>query len=452
MFSIPCALHSCSPSIFIMADASPAVSAAEAPAAAAAAPAASSSLVQFDQHVSHPPITAEVRTAIDALRAAVQQEKVYTDNSVDAAHFLTDQNLHRYLRARQFDQVKAKKLLLESLTWRLAYHPERITAAEVEHECATGKIRVLQQLDVHGRPIIVMDSSRENNQGKHDSNIRHLVWQLERAERKMNGEDRPAGEAAPAPPAAAAEGQVVEKYCLFINMERNSIWNSPPMKTSTETLKTLTDRYPEHLGTAIVYKPGMLFAGLWAVCKPLMDPKTVAKVKFIRGDVKEGSDNDKMLREIIGPDWKALCDVPKDDYDHKSFWPQVLADEAHWNARHGPPAAEQPAAAPLAEVEAAPAPVEAAPAVVAEAAAPAAEAVAAEAPVAVAPAAAAEPAAAVAPAAEAPAAEAAAGDASAVAAPAPAAAAAAAVDVPAAEAPVAEAVAAEALPVAVASS
>jgi hypothetical protein len=263
----------------------------------------------------------------------------------------------------------------------------------------------------------------------------------------MNGEDRPAGEPAPAPPAAAAEGQVVEKYCLFINMERNSIWNSPPMKTSTETLKTLTDRYPEHLGTAIVYKPGMLFAGLWAVCKPLMDPKTVAKVKFIRGDVKEGSDNDKMLREIIGPQWKQLCDVPKDDYDHKSFWPQVLADEANWNARHAPPAAEQPAAAPVADVEAAPAPVEAAPAVVAEAAAPAAEVVVAEAPVAVAPAAAAESPAAVAPAAEAPAAEAAAADASAV-----AAAEAAAVEAPAAEAPVAESAAAESLPVAVASS
>ncbi len=30
------------------------------------------------------------------------------------------------------------------------------------------------------------------------------------------------------------------------------------MKTSTETLKMFTDRFPEHLGTAIIYKPGTL--------------------------------------------------------------------------------------------------------------------------------------------------------------------------------------------------
>jgi hypothetical protein len=103
---------------------------------------------------------------------------------------------------------------------------------------------VLQQLDRHSRPIIVMDPSRENSKN-HDSQLRHLVWQLERAKRKMNV--RPHAEG-PAADEAQAKPAFVEKYCLFINMERNSIWNSPPLKTSMETLKTLTDRLPEHLG------------------------------------------------------------------------------------------------------------------------------------------------------------------------------------------------------------
>lgn len=116
-------------------------------------------------------------------------------------------------------------------------------------------------------------------------------------------------------------------------MERNSIWNSPPLKTSLETLKTLTERYPEHLGHAIVYKPGMLFSGLWSACKPLLDPKTVRKIIFVRGDVADGSKNDLMLKDILRDDWRALCDRAKDDYDHQSFWAQVLADEAKWNAQ-----------------------------------------------------------------------------------------------------------------------
>jgi len=344
--------------------------------------AAGDSLVQFEQHVSHPPVTAEVRAACATLLEAVKADPLYAKHQSECDHFLSEQNLHRYLRARQFDQVKAKKLLLESLAWNVTYQPERITAASVEHECVTGKIRVLQELDIHGRPIIVMDSSRENNHKQHESNIRHLVWQLVRAERKMNGADR-----APDAPLPAVPGgnTPVEKYALFVNMERHSIWNSPPMQTSKETLKTLTERFPEHLGSAIVYQPGMLFSGLWTVCKPLMDPKTVAKVHFIRGDVKEGSANDRLMRQLIGPEWRRLCDAQKDDYDHKAFWPEVLKDEANYLARNPLPG-DQPAPAAAAAAPAEPA-VAAEPAPVAEPAAaaeaaPAAEAAAAAAEVA----------------------------------------------------------------------
>ena len=107
-----------------------------------------------------------------------------------------------YLRARQFDISKSSKLLVESLTWRLAYKPASITAKEVEPECATGKIRVLPELDRHNRPILVLDSSRENSKN-HDSQLRHLVWQLERAKSKMNQHQGGGPKSTP-----------VEKYCL----------------------------------------------------------------------------------------------------------------------------------------------------------------------------------------------------------------------------------------------
>ena len=40
--------------------------------------------------------------------------------------------------------------------------------------------------------------------------------------------------------------------------------------------------------------------------KPFIDPKTAAKMIFITGDVSDGSANDKLLRELIGPNWKVL--------------------------------------------------------------------------------------------------------------------------------------------------
>lgn len=54
---------------------------------------------------------------------------------------------------------------------------------------------------------------------------------------------------------------------------------------------------------------------------------------FIRGDVSEGSENDTLLKTIIGPDWKILtgADQPihspgaSPGYKHDEYWPTVIA-------------------------------------------------------------------------------------------------------------------------------
>ena len=54
---------------------------------------------------------------------------------------------------------------------------------------------------------------------------------------------------------------------------------------------------------------------------------------FIRGDVSEGSENDTLLKTIIGPNWKVLtgADQPihspgaSPGYKHDEYWPTVIA-------------------------------------------------------------------------------------------------------------------------------
>lgn len=54
---------------------------------------------------------------------------------------------------------------------------------------------------------------------------------------------------------------------------------------------------------------------------------------FIRGDVSEGSENDLLLKSIIGPDWKILtgADQPiyspgaSPGYKHEQYWPDMLS-------------------------------------------------------------------------------------------------------------------------------
>lgn len=69
--------------------------------------------------------------------------------------------------------------------------------------------------------------------------------------------------------------------------------------------------------------------------KPFIDPKTAAKMVFITGDVSDGSANDKLLRELIGDDWKVLTGAEQPilqktkpasspGYLHSQQWPALM--------------------------------------------------------------------------------------------------------------------------------
>jgi hypothetical protein len=71
--------------------------------------------------------------------------------------------LYRYLRARGGNVEKAKAMLLASLEWRRDMRPELIRASEMAFEGRTGKVWIPFEHDRHGRPIILLDGSRENS-------------------------------------------------------------------------------------------------------------------------------------------------------------------------------------------------------------------------------------------------------------------------------------------------
>jgi hypothetical protein len=67
--------------------------------------------------------------------------------------------------------------------------------------------------------------------------------------------------------------------------------------------------------------------------KQFMDPKTVSKILFVRGDVSDGSANDIHLKSILGDEWKLLTGAeqpiyaPKSSpgYRHEEVWPSIVS-------------------------------------------------------------------------------------------------------------------------------
>ena len=190
------------------------------------------------------------------------------------ARVCDDNFLHRYLRARQFDVPRACTKALASIAWHLRVRPERLRAAEFEAEARAGKVYVSGP-DVHGRAILVLDSTRASvlDQG---GQIHHLIWNIQRAVRRT-----------------AAGG--CEKFAVFIHLEEFGWSNAPSLLATQQAIRLLGGHFPERLGHCVLYKAPYLFWTLWSMVKPLLDPVTSAKVVMISGDTADGTANNQTL-------------------------------------------------------------------------------------------------------------------------------------------------------------
>ena len=124
-----------------------------------------------------------------------------------------------------------------------------------------------------------------------------------------------------------------------MNLQHHSLWNSPPITTALETTRTIMDRYPEHLGSAVTYQPPKMFSLLYAAASPFFDARMKEKIVWVNGSTEEGGAVDKAMRSVIGDDWKAKCriDLPAGEarYEHSREWPRVVAEQKAWLKAHG---------------------------------------------------------------------------------------------------------------------
>ena len=95
--------------------------------------------------------------------------------------------------------------------------PDLLRASkDLEKECCTGKARIGQSFDRHGRPMLLLDAAAENTKDA-TAQIKHLTWQMMRLSRKMK----------------QSPNQNIEKNLVFVNLERFSLWSAPSMVKRT---------------------------------------------------------------------------------------------------------------------------------------------------------------------------------------------------------------------------
>lgn len=151
-------------------------------------------------------------------------------------------------------------------------------------ENSSGKIYA-RGYDRDGRALLFMTPARENT-NKELNNMRHLVWNLEKAVRCTA---RKSAELLAAGSDGNTAAPPLEKVNLLIDYEGFKLKNAPPMSTTRYTLDILQKHYPERMQHAFLLHPPLVFRAFWAIIKSFVDPVTKEKIVFCSG--KEGQAN-----------------------------------------------------------------------------------------------------------------------------------------------------------------
>jgi hypothetical protein len=266
-----------------------------------------------ERHLCAPAPDAAALVQVAEFRALLQEREDLYDEQ-----WATDEQLYRCLIAKQFNKDVAMNLAIEALKWRQKRAPHLIENTEgwqraFELESETGKIHC-PGLDKWGRPVVCFDNAAANTTNI-DAQMLFLGWMLNFTCREMP--------------------KNIDKYNIFMHLENFSFFSIPPLSATTETIHMLCNCFPERLGHCIAYRPPGLFKTFFNSVKPFIDPKTVSKMIFITGDVSDGSENDKYLRDLVGDDWKVLTGAEQPvlqktkptsspGYLHAKAWPALM--------------------------------------------------------------------------------------------------------------------------------
>jgi len=199
----------------------------------------------------------------------------------------------RHFRAEKGNLQKAIRKIKDTLAWRKEFQVDKIIhcmdadgdeefRSILLHENETGKM-YSRGIDKNGRASTYMRPHYENTNNALN-NMRHLVYQLERAvaitERasltSQNNNDKNGNK-------KDGRQQHLEKINLLIDFGGFRIRDSPPMATSKWTIDILQHHYPERLHRAYILNPGFVFRVFIPMVRPFLDPVTKDKICLCSG-------------------------------------------------------------------------------------------------------------------------------------------------------------------------
>jgi len=229
-------------------------------------------------------LTPTQQTALDKFKKELQDEGAFVSERMD------DPMLLRFLRARQFDIVKAKAMLLDTEKWRKEFGVDEIrTNFKFTEKAEVDKYypQYYHKTDKDGRPIYIqqlgkLDVTALYNITTQDRMLKQLVHEYETFVTER------------IPASSKAIGHPVETTCSILDLHNVSLVSFYKVKEYVNAASAIgQDRYPESMGKFYIINAPWGFSAVWNVIKGWLDPVTVAKI-----DILGSSYKDKLLAQI----------------------------------------------------------------------------------------------------------------------------------------------------------
>jgi hypothetical protein len=234
-------------------------------------------------------------TAVDRVRSLLTESSDSFEDQEHCSAFLRDAtNIQRYITAENGNERRAAKRLRATLQWMKKEDPQSmfcpacftfedstsISSSSNPSDMGTTCLQSIEgghymhvvAYDVHRRPTIYSCLELAQNKDIED-NRKHLISTFETAIQLM------------------PEG--VMSWNWVLDMHGFRLVDCDP-RLAKIFLSLAADHYPERLGTFFVVDAPALFSGLWNVIENFIDPKTKAKIHFLK------TKDRKIVADVLG--------------------------------------------------------------------------------------------------------------------------------------------------------
>jgi len=215
-----------------------------------------------------------------------------------------DATLLRFLRARKFDLVKAKEMIISAEQWRKDFGvDELVKSFDFKEKAEVDKYypQYYHKMDKDGRPLYI------ERLGKLDIKALYGITTKERQLQRLVYEyEKFLNERVPA--CSAEVGHPVETVCTILDLNNVGLGQFYKVKDYVAQASSIgQDRYPECMGKFYIINAPYLFSTVWSFIKPWLDEVTVSKIDIMGKDYKTKI-LDQIPKENLPKDLGGTCE------------------------------------------------------------------------------------------------------------------------------------------------